>query len=128
MSLVGTSVDRQVAWPVRAYADLFTATPAWRRRLSPSLCQSRQGRRNPHPDYFVPPGVLCRIIRCPGALNELPGAVADVRLFSICCPGAELRLCAPVDWGAALASETLSASDTPAMIKVALYMMTSFQI
>jgi hypothetical protein len=29
--------------------------------------------------------------------------------------------------GAALASETLSASDTPAMIKAALYMMTSFQ-
>jgi hypothetical protein len=79
-------------------------------------------------DYFVPPGVLCRIIFCPGALNELPGAVADVRLFSICCPGAELRLCTPVDLGAALASETLSASDTPAMIQAALYMMTVLSV
>ena len=38
-----------------------------------------------------------------------------------------MRLSTPVDLGAALASETLSASDMPAMIKAALYIMTSFQ-
>jgi hypothetical protein len=96
-------------------------------RAGLTLSDAERRGRNPRPDYFVPPGVLCRIIFCPGALNELPGAVADVRLFSICCPGAELRLCTPVDLGAALASETLSASDRPAMIEAALYMMSSFQ-
>jgi hypothetical protein len=38
-----------------------------------------------------------------------------------------LRLWAPVALGAALASEPLSASDRPAIIKAALYIITSFQ-
>jgi hypothetical protein len=59
-------------------------------------------------------------------LNELPGAVVDVRLFSICCPGAELRLSTPLDLGAALAIETLSASDMTAIIEAALYITASF--